>query len=224
VFPPDELTSKLISRDREMVRLRNSSPFYLCEGVDIGDYKMRIRIRRAASPDVRPLPRSADASPFSVVDRAAALRPLAGIVRADHDRRLLAGRSGRLPGEGPTDCLYTSNTLMVWLRTLRIIRVAFVVIPIVFGALASWEILKGNNRFEYITATMALVAGLVPAIYAALKLDEHLPTATRLAGEYKNLEILFADLGSIGPHKPFDVFEAEYKEARGRLEAANSEA
>ena len=103
-LPPDELTSKLISRDREMVRLRNSSPFYLCEGVDIGDYKMRIRIRRAASPDVRPLPRSADASPFSVVDRAAALRPLAGIVRADHDRRLLAGRSGRLPGEGPTDC------------------------------------------------------------------------------------------------------------------------
>jgi hypothetical protein len=25
-LPPDELTSKLISRDREMVRLRNSSP------------------------------------------------------------------------------------------------------------------------------------------------------------------------------------------------------
>ena len=121
-------------------------------------------------------------------------------------------------------CLYTSNTLMVWLRTLRIVRVAFVVIPIVFGALASWEILKGNNRFEYITATMALIAGLVPAIYAALKLDEHLPTATRLAGEYKNLEIVFADLAAVGPHKPFDIFESEYKEARARLEAANSEA
>jgi hypothetical protein len=47
-LPPDELTSKLISRDREMVRIRNSSPFYLCEGVDFGDYNMRIRIRRAA--------------------------------------------------------------------------------------------------------------------------------------------------------------------------------
>src|SRR6267142_85967 len=47
-LPPAELASKLISRDREMVRLRNSSPFYLCEGVDFGDYKMRIRIRRAA--------------------------------------------------------------------------------------------------------------------------------------------------------------------------------
>jgi hypothetical protein len=47
-LPPDELTSKPISRDREMVRLRNSSPFYLCEGIDFGDDKMRIRISRAA--------------------------------------------------------------------------------------------------------------------------------------------------------------------------------
>jgi hypothetical protein len=47
-LPPAELTSKLVSRDREMVRLRNSSPFYLSEGVDFGDYDMRIRIRRAA--------------------------------------------------------------------------------------------------------------------------------------------------------------------------------
>jgi hypothetical protein len=31
-LPPDKLTSKLISRDREMVRLRNSSPFYLLRG------------------------------------------------------------------------------------------------------------------------------------------------------------------------------------------------
>jgi hypothetical protein len=42
-LPPAELTSKLVSRDREMVRLRNSSPFYLAEGVDFGDYDMWIR-------------------------------------------------------------------------------------------------------------------------------------------------------------------------------------
>ena len=35
-LPPAELASKLISRDREMVRLRNSSPFYLAEGIDFG--------------------------------------------------------------------------------------------------------------------------------------------------------------------------------------------
>lgn len=46
-LPAEELASKLISRDREMVRLRNTSPFYLAEGVDLGDYN-RVRLRRAA--------------------------------------------------------------------------------------------------------------------------------------------------------------------------------
>ncbi|VIO69296.1 hypothetical protein CI1B_26060 [Bradyrhizobium ivorense] len=91
---------------------------------------------------------------------------------------------------------------MVWLRALRTTRIVFVVVPIIFGALASWEILKGDNKYEYLTATMALIAGIVPAFYAALKLDEHLPTAMRLAGEYKNLEILFGDLAAIGRSTP----------------------
>lgn len=120
-------------------------------------------------------------------------------------------------------CLYTSTTLLVWLRMLRKVRIGFVVLPIIFGAVASWDILKGNNSYAALTAVLALVAGLVPAVYAALKLDEHLPTAARLAGEYKNLEIIFADLERVGPLKRFQDFESEYKTARERLEATNRE-
>jgi hypothetical protein len=47
-LPPADLIPKLISRDREMVRLRNTSPFYLTEGIDFGDYDHRIRIAHAA--------------------------------------------------------------------------------------------------------------------------------------------------------------------------------
>jgi hypothetical protein len=47
-LPQDELISKLISRDREMIKLRNSSPFYLAEGVHFGDYDTKVRLRRAA--------------------------------------------------------------------------------------------------------------------------------------------------------------------------------
>ena len=47
-LPAGDLASKLISRDREMVRLRNTSPFYLTEGIDLGDYDSRGRLRRAA--------------------------------------------------------------------------------------------------------------------------------------------------------------------------------
>jgi hypothetical protein len=121
-------------------------------------------------------------------------------------------------------CLYSSTTLFIWLRTLRLMRIGFVVVPIIFGALASWDLLTGYSSLKWLTALLALLAGLVPAIYAALKLDEHLPTAARLAGEYKNLEIVFADLEKVGPHKPFAEFETEYKAARERLEKANAEA
>jgi hypothetical protein len=47
-LPVPELALRLVSRDHEMIRLRNSSPFYLAEGVELGDDEMRFRIRRAA--------------------------------------------------------------------------------------------------------------------------------------------------------------------------------
>jgi hypothetical protein len=47
-LPVEEFAVKLISRDSEMVRLRNSSPLYLIVGVDFGDYQARLRLRRAA--------------------------------------------------------------------------------------------------------------------------------------------------------------------------------
>jgi hypothetical protein len=120
-------------------------------------------------------------------------------------------------------CLYTSASLLIWLRALRYMRIGFITLPIVCGALASWDLLSASGQFRIITAVLALMAGVIPAVYAALKLDEHIPTAARLAGEYKNLEMLFKDLGALGPHKALDQFESEYKEARSRLEKANAE-
>src|SRR5437016_1313130 len=104
-------------------------------------------------------------------------------------------------------CVYTSTSLFIWLRCLRKVRIGFVVLPIIFGALAGWDLLRAHTKFASVTAALALIAGMVPAVYAALKLDEHLPTAARLAGEYKNLEIFFADLEHLGPHKPVEAFE-----------------
>lgn len=47
-LPTKELGSRLVSRDREMVRLRNSSAFNLAEGVDFCGYDARAQLRRAA--------------------------------------------------------------------------------------------------------------------------------------------------------------------------------
>lgn len=39
---PRELASRLISRDREMVRLRNTSPCFLAENIGFGDYDVKV--------------------------------------------------------------------------------------------------------------------------------------------------------------------------------------
>ena len=53
-------------------------------------------------------------------------------------------------------CLYTSTTLLIWLRCLRKVRIGFVIVPIVFGALASWDLLKGDDRFAVVTAALCV--------------------------------------------------------------------
>jgi hypothetical protein len=73
-----------------------------------------------------------------------------------------------------------------------------------------------------LATTLALIAGIAPAVYSALKLDDHLESAKALAGEYKNLEIIFADLEKVSSLKDFPTFEAEYLTARKRLEVANA--
>lgn len=121
-------------------------------------------------------------------------------------------------------CQYTSASLFIWLRTLRLIRIGFIIAPIMLGGLAGWDILKGANGHPVFAAAMALLASIVPAIYSGLKLDDHLQLASKLAGEYKNLEILFGILENVGSLKPFPEFEAEFVKAFDRLQMANTSA
>src|SRR5690606_405739 len=73
-------------------------------------------------------------------------------------------------------CLYTSTTLYIWLREARLIRRVFVVTPVILGALATWSVLDQpvTEWLKWLTATFALLAGLFPAVYEALKLDTHI--------------------------------------------------
>lgn len=121
-------------------------------------------------------------------------------------------------------CAYTSASLFEWLKVLRAIRVAFIVVPLICGAFAGLEILKATAWWPVAAAIAALLAGVVPSVYAALKLDEHIPLAETLAGEYKNLEIAYADLAELGPTKSVEDFGAAYEALRKRQDAANAHA
>ncbi len=90
-------------------------------------------------------------------------------------------------------CLYTSTTLFIWLKFLKGVRLCFIIIPLVAGGLAGWNVLTNLDLegVKLFTAGCAFVAGLMPTIYSALKFDENLEKCARLAGEFKNLQDRF---------------------------------
>lgn len=122
-------------------------------------------------------------------------------------------------------CLYTSTSLFMWLRCLRVLQVAFLILPIIFGSLATWEILTKaqHEGVQFFAAVCAFIAGVIPAIYGVLKLDEHIISTSRLAGEFKNLQDRFDIAAKVGSLKPFEEFEKEANALLERLELARSE-
>src|SRR4051794_36792530 len=72
-------------------------------------------------------------------------------------------------------CLYTSTSLFIWLRVCRYTRTTFIVLGVVFGSLSTWSILTAAqfHGAKTLTAALSLLAGLLPAMYAAVKLDDH---------------------------------------------------
>ncbi len=123
------------------------------------------------------------------------------------------------------NCLYTSTTFYIWLRKVRRRSRFFIVAPIVFGALATWSVLDQPEVpwVKWLTATLALLAGLLPAIYEALKLDVHIDVVRAQAAEFKNLQDRFRQASQITALGPLDEFKAEFDSLMQRVEAARSE-
>ena len=72
------------------------------------------------------------------------------------------------------------------------------------------------------TAASAFIAGLLPSVYSALKIDEHMEECRHLAGEFKNLQDRFRQAALVSSKKPFSEFEHDVKPLMERLEKARS--
>lgn len=119
-------------------------------------------------------------------------------------------------------CLYTSASFFIYLRALRWIRIAFVVAPLICGALATWKVIDGAHSIgaRWFTGVCSLLAGLLPAIYSALKFDDRLAEAIHLSCEFKNLQDRFRQAALVSALKPFASFEEDVKPLVKRLEDA----
>jgi hypothetical protein len=116
-------------------------------------------------------------------------------------------------------CLYTSTSLFIWLRTLRTIKVLFIVVPLVLGSLASGRLLIADGAKVFV-AICAFVAGLLPSIYSVLKFEDKLKECASLAAEFKNLHDRFRQAALVAAQKPFKEFEVQFDHLMTRLEQA----
>jgi hypothetical protein len=122
-------------------------------------------------------------------------------------------------------CLYTSTTFYIWLRFCRTVKVLFLIVPLICGSLSTWSVLTRSNanQLRDATALFAFLAGLLPAVYAALKLDRHLDQCCRLAGEFMNLQDRFRYAADVSFHKSFAEFESDVQPLYRRLEKVRAE-
>lgn len=116
------------------------------------------------------------------------------------------------------NCGYTALTFVIWLRLLRWIRGFCLVVPIIFGAVATWKVVSSSS--PVLGAVCALLATVIPVAYRASKTDEAIRQYQRRSGDFTNLRDHFRRVADAGVHKEFSVFERDTKPLFRRLEKA----
>jgi len=119
-------------------------------------------------------------------------------------------------------CLYTSTALYEWLKSIRFWRIVFIVAPIIAGSFASANILRKDPDLQWLSAIAALVAGLFPAIFKALQLDNSIKAIADNAAQFKVLQDRFRQAALIGATKPVDDLEKEFKALIDRMDKARA--
>lgn len=119
-------------------------------------------------------------------------------------------------------CRYTSTALYSWLKEVRVYRVAFITLPIVFGSLASAKILLKDPNYDWFTAIAALLAGLFPAIFKALDLDVSIRAMSDAAHRFENLRDRFRQASLISASKHADELEKEFALLMERMDEARN--
>jgi len=116
------------------------------------------------------------------------------------------------------NCVYTALSFNIWLRRLRAIRTASLVLPVIFGSLATAGIV--SKDLPAWAAVFSLLATVLPLAYRSSKTDRSIAQFTRLAGEFTNLRDRFRQLGNVGIYKDVAVFEADFRVLMARMEKA----
>lgn len=119
------------------------------------------------------------------------------------------------------NCLYSSTSLFIWLRALRTTRLLFATLPLLFSGIATWKFLSQTEdpHAKIVIAVCTLLAGLLPMMAAALKLEKQIEQVSAAATEFNNLRDRFRQAAMIASKRQVDAFEAEFQRLMTRMEA-----
>lgn len=97
------------------------------------------------------------------------------------------------------NCLYTSTTFFYWLKSLRRLRIFFIITPLLLGGFSGVKILASSeiDWIKYLVGISALLAGIIPSIFSALKLDQKIEQVDSAASNYKIFQGKFRRLKNI---------------------------
>lgn len=118
-------------------------------------------------------------------------------------------------------CLYTSTTLYIWLRRVRLHKQVFVAAPIIFGGTAGLAVME-DAMPAWAIAVLALLASLFPALADALKIETNVSEISRTAADYKALQDRFRRVARITAQSDVDAAEAALSELMDRLDTVRS--
>jgi hypothetical protein len=142
----------------------------------------------------------------------------------DPDPRALEARREAIIAEcrrQEESCLYTSTTLYIWLRRVRLQKQIFVAAPVILGGLAGLAVLKAWVA-DWVIAILAFVASLFPALADALKIETSVTQITRDAAEYKALQDRFRRNATISALSDVDAAEQALGELMDRMDLVRS--
>ena len=107
------------------------------------------------------------------------------------------------------NCLYTSASFYIWLRTLKIARASLWALGVIGSIVAASSILGGMQSYPIIVASLALAGVLMPGLVKALRLDAAIEDYAAAAASFKNLQGEFRRAARVWSHKPFAEFEVD---------------
>jgi hypothetical protein len=116
----------------------------------------------------------------------------------------------------------TSTSLFEWLKWMRLLKVLFVVIPIVLGGVAAWPLLAKQASYKWVTGACALLAGLAPAVYKSLDFDVSLNQIAKHANQFKILQDRFRQAWRVTALGPFEDFKKEFDDLMARMDSARA--